>query len=61
MKEEKLYDVVVIRDKKISFLERAVNKDDAHNAYQSWAGVYTSDVYFEPVPQLKVIPHRSED
>lgn len=56
----KLYDVVVARKgQAISYLEKGLLKEEADRVYSSWLEVFNPEVYFDPVPQIKVVPHVS--
>lgn len=54
-KEVVLYNVIVKTPKKgISILERDLPKDEADEAATGWRKIFCEDVFFDPVPEVKL-------
>lgn len=57
-----LYEVVVIRPKEEpKVLKTGLTKKEAEAEFESWKPFFTDEVYFEPVPKLKIRPMSNQD
>lgn|GEM_PF-5949269 len=61
MKSNALFDLIVVHTDKTSFLERALTKDEVEAAMGTWKPIFSEEVFFEPVPVLKIVGHKTED
>jgi hypothetical protein len=59
MANGKTYDLLLKKDRKVRILESDISKEEAEALMAWWAETYNSDVYYDPVPELKIVPHKS--
>jgi hypothetical protein len=56
-----LFELVVIRPKEEpKVLKTGMTKKEAEAEFESWKMVYNADVFYEPVPKLKIRPMSQE-
>lgn len=56
-----LYELVVIKHKEEpKVLKTNMTKKEAEAELESWKLIYNSDVFFDPVPKLKIRPATQE-